>query len=91
MVFQSSRKWHKCLALAEWWYNTNYHSAIKTTPFEALYGYSPPHLPTSSIPKGNNLAVQELLNARQQAVKDLRLQLERAQARMKKICGSEKD
>ncbi|KAH0699131.1 hypothetical protein KY284_013346 [Solanum tuberosum] len=32
--------------MAEWWYNTTFHYAIQTTPYEALYGQpSPIHLP----------------------------------------------
>ncbi|GJY93093.1 retrotransposable element Tf2 [Tanacetum coccineum] len=38
--------WFKWLPLAELWYNSNYHSSIDTTPFEALYGQPPPvHVP----------------------------------------------
>ncbi|PRQ37125.1 putative nucleotidyltransferase, Ribonuclease H [Rosa chinensis] len=29
------------LPWAEWWYNSTYHSAIKMSPFQALYGISP--------------------------------------------------
>lgn len=32
----------KLLSWAEWWYNSTYHSAIKMSPFLALYGYKPP-------------------------------------------------
>lgn len=32
----------KCISLAEWWYNINYHNSLETTPFQALYGYAPP-------------------------------------------------
>ena len=32
------------LPLAEFWFNTNFHSLTKVTPFEALYGYPPPRL-----------------------------------------------
>jgi hypothetical protein len=31
------------LSLAEYWYNTSFHSAIQTSPFEALYGHQPRH------------------------------------------------
>ena len=38
--------WSKWLSLAERWYNSTFHSTIRLTPFEALYGYDPPvHLP----------------------------------------------
>ncbi|GJU59228.1 retrotransposable element Tf2, partial [Tanacetum coccineum] len=34
------------LSLAEWWYNTNHHYAINTTPYEVVYGQSSPvHVP----------------------------------------------
>lgn len=42
----SPRDWSAHLPLAEWWYNTTYHTAIKCTPYEVLYGQKPPiHLP----------------------------------------------
>lgn len=31
------------LSLAEFWYNTSFHSAIKMSPFMALYGHEPRH------------------------------------------------
>ncbi|KAL6179353.1 hypothetical protein ACLB2K_050869 [Fragaria x ananassa] len=34
--------WRTLLHWAEWWYNTSYHSTIKMSPFEALYGTPPP-------------------------------------------------
>lgn len=37
-------EWLKDLPWAEWWYNTNYHSAIQMTPFQVLYGYKPPRV-----------------------------------------------
>nr|GEU89064.1 hypothetical protein [Tanacetum cinerariifolium] len=32
----------KWLSLAELWYNSNFHTSIQTTSFEAVYGQSPP-------------------------------------------------
>lgn len=38
--------WSKWLALAEFWYNTNYHTTTHLTPFEVVYRQAPPiHLP----------------------------------------------
>ena len=36
--------WVEWLSLAKFWFNTNFHTLIKMTPFEALYGYSPPRI-----------------------------------------------
>ena len=42
MCFLKPNSWAKWLSLAEWWYNTNYHTSLGMTPFQALYGYQPP-------------------------------------------------
>ncbi|GJT85483.1 retrotransposable element Tf2 [Tanacetum coccineum] len=48
--------WAKWLPLAKYWYNTTYHSVIKHTPFEVVYGQAPPiHLPY--LPGESNLEV----------------------------------
>ena len=38
------RQWVEWLPLAKFWFNTNYHTATKVTPFEALYGFQTPKL-----------------------------------------------
>jgi hypothetical protein len=50
MVFLEPKKWLHWLPLAEWWYNTNYHTSLKCTPFEALYGYCPPMILEVQVP-----------------------------------------
>jgi hypothetical protein len=42
--FASEKKnqWAQWLPLAEWWYNTSYHTTTHMTPFEAVYGHKPP-------------------------------------------------
>jgi hypothetical protein len=47
-VSNKQTQWFKWLPLAEWWYNTSFHTATKMTPFMALYGYHPPSI-TSSL------------------------------------------
>ena len=40
-VGDKPHKWVEWLPLVEYWFNTYFHTAIKLTLFEALYGYSP--------------------------------------------------
>lgn len=39
MVFQNPKNRMNWISMAEWWYNTTYHTSLKVTPFEALYVY----------------------------------------------------
>lgn len=76
------KQWAKWLPLAEWSYNTSYHTAIKMTPFEAVYGRTPPsiatYIPGSTI---TGQFEQELLD-RDALVHALKLHLSTAQNRM---------
>jgi hypothetical protein len=42
--FASEKKnqWAQWLPLAEWWYNTSYHTTTCMTTFEVVYGQNPP-------------------------------------------------
>ncbi|GJU08920.1 retrotransposon-related protein [Tanacetum coccineum] len=42
MTGEKPKEWSKWLSLAEYWYNTNFHTSIQTTPYEAVYGQPPP-------------------------------------------------
>lgn len=59
------KTWSQWLALAEWWYNTNYHSSTHTTPYEVVYGQPPPiHLPY--LPgEASNDTLERTLSARE--------------------------
>jgi hypothetical protein len=35
---EKQHQWAQWLPLAEWWYNTTYHTATRMTPFEVVYG-----------------------------------------------------
>ncbi|GMI67905.1 hypothetical protein HRI_000459800 [Hibiscus trionum] len=83
MTGERPKDWSEWLHLVEWWYNTTFHSAIRTTPYQALYGQPPPiHLPYIA---GESLveAVDRSLQAREAAIKMLKFHLQRAQDRMK--------
>jgi hypothetical protein len=85
MVFERPKEWVKWVPLAEWWYNTNFHTSLNTTPFEALYGYPPPQLRLGFVPKGINEAVNCELKDRHLTLRVLREKLIKAQSCMKKF------
>lgn len=37
-------KWAEWLPMAEWWYNTSYHTSAGMSPYEAMYGQPPPSI-----------------------------------------------
>ncbi|CAL9221051.1 unnamed protein product [Arabidopsis halleri] len=83
MTSDQPHLWSKWLALAEFWYNTNFHSATQLTPYEAMYGQAPPvHLPY--LPGESKVAVvARSLQERENMILLLKFHLMRAQHRMK--------
>ncbi|GJW24444.1 ty3-gypsy retrotransposon protein [Tanacetum coccineum] len=83
MTGDKPKEWTQWLSLAEYWYNTNFYTAIQTTPYEALYGQSPTfHIPYIEGSSSVDLVDRTLL-AREEAIKLLKFYLKRAQDRMK--------
>ncbi|GMI70628.1 hypothetical protein HRI_000732100 [Hibiscus trionum] len=83
MTGERPKEWAGWLHLAEWWYNSSFHSAIQTSPYQALYGQSPPvHHPYIA---GDSLvdSVDRTLQRREAANKMMKFYLRRAQDRMK--------
>ncbi|GJT88273.1 reverse transcriptase, partial [Tanacetum coccineum] len=85
MTGEKPKEWVKWVSLAEYWYNTNFHSFAHTTPFEIVYGQPPNlHLPyiagTSSIEE-----VDRTMQAREQPISMLQFHLKRSQERMKNM------
>jgi hypothetical protein len=84
MAAQEPKKWGEWLPAAEFWYNSNYHTAIKMSPFEALYEYSPPiltELPTLST---FSPEAQDTLREKEKMIQVLQQNLAKAQKTMKK-------
>ena len=71
------------MPMAEWWYNTHFHTATQATPYEVVYCQKPPtHLPY--LPgESPNVVVDRSMQKREEILKILRANLERAQHRMK--------
>ena len=61
--------------MAQWWYNSSYHSAIKKSPFEVLFGYPAPLLPALMNPPIIVPAMEEYLQQRQKVTQLLKKQL----------------
>ncbi|GJV10940.1 retrotransposon-related protein [Tanacetum coccineum] len=85
MTGEKPKEWTHWISLAEYWYNTNFHTSINTTPFEIVYGQAPTfHIPyvlgTSNVDQ-----VDRTLAAREDAFSMLKIHLRRAQDRMKAI------
>ena len=76
MTGERPRDWVKWLPMAEWWYNTSYHTATHTSPYEAVYGQTPPlHKPY--FPGDSKVeAVDRSLQVREAAIKLLNFHLQ---------------
>lgn len=83
LVHACPRKWFRWLALAEFWYNTAPHSALGTTPFEALYGHPPRHFGVRDIAECAVPDLTEWLQEHQIITNLLRQHHLRAQQRTK--------
>ena len=77
MCGDKPKEWVKWLPLAEFWYNTNFHSAIQTTPYEVVYCQTPPiHIPyVAGESKVEN--VDRTLQSREEAIQMLKFHLKR--------------
>jgi hypothetical protein len=71
------------LALAEFWYNTNYHTTLGSTPFKVLYRYEAPISANLKMTGMEDQIVQEWMQQRAAYNQFLKEQLARAHNRMK--------
>lgn len=82
MVHSCPKKWAAWLPLAEYWYNTAFHSALGRSPFEVLYGY-PPRTLGITVNDCASADLETWLKERAVMVDLIRQHLLRAQQRMK--------
>jgi hypothetical protein len=76
-------KWVDWLYLAEFWYNSSWHSALGFSPFEVLYGYAPRHFGVESSAVCPIPSLQEWIEEKKVMMDLVKQHLARAQLRMK--------
>jgi hypothetical protein len=90
MVFRYPKKWAAWIPLTEWWYNTTYHTSLKVSPFQALYGYAPPLINEVAIPGPLDAAARDFLQEKQEMLTRIKENLTQAQARMKRYADAKR-
>lgn len=90
MASDAPHTWAKWLPLAEWWYNTTYHSLARITSFEVVNGQPPPiHLPY--LPrKSPCVTIDRSLQKRETVISAQKFHLSRAQNRMKQLADRQR-
>ncbi|GJZ68923.1 retrotransposable element Tf2 [Tanacetum coccineum] len=83
MTGDKPKEWVQWVPLAEYWYNTSFHTSIKTTPYQVLYGQAPPAYVTYTIGDSANESVDRSLVVREAVIQLLKFHLLRVQDRMK--------
>lgn len=89
-IADQPKNWASWIPWAEYWFNTSYHAATGHTPFEMVYGRPPPVITRWVQGETRVEAVQRELLDRDEALKQLREQLLRAQVRMKQIADKKR-
>ena len=82
-IADQPKSWLSWIPWAEFWFNTTFHASTGSTPFELVYGRKPPIITRLLQGETRVAAVQKELEERDEALKQLRAHLQRAQDRMK--------
>jgi hypothetical protein len=82
-VHAKPKQWRHWLLLAEYWYNTSYHTTIHISPFEALYGHHPRHFGVTNVSACQSSDLAAWLKERSPTLDLLKQHLTRARQIMK--------
>nr|GEW19042.1 ribonuclease H-like domain-containing protein [Tanacetum cinerariifolium] len=86
----TSAFWSHLFKLQEFWYNSYFHTSIGMTPFKALYGRDRPSIIPCSVFEDTPSDVQTQLQARDVVLAQLKINIARAQAKMKKYADKKR-
>ncbi|MCH81864.1 hypothetical protein A2U01_0002657 [Trifolium medium] len=86
-ITDQPKTWSNWISWAEFWFNTSYHAATGQTPYETVYGRTPPVITRWVKGETRVEAVQKELEDRDEALRQLRAQLQRAQDRMTQLAN----
>lgn len=88
MVQENPKEWKRWLPLAEFWYNSTFHTSLGCSPFKALYGHDPN---LGALPAVEDLSpVAGVITDRAAQVEMLKQHLTAAQNRMKIYADSKR-
>ncbi|KAA3477620.1 reverse transcriptase [Gossypium australe] len=90
MTGEKPSDWVSWIPLAEWWYNTTYHTTIQTTPYKALYGQGPPLHQPYFVGSSRLATVNRSLQVAEAAKHLLKFHLKRAQKPMKQFADKKR-
>ncbi|CAM8999301.1 unnamed protein product [Rhodiola kirilowii] len=82
-VGDTQSDWASYLSWAEYSYNTSWHSSAGMTPFQAVYGRSPPSIIEFVPSDSTHAQVTTTLESRDHILQQLKTNIERAQLRMR--------
>ena len=82
-VIDIQTHWSQWLHLAEWWYNSTYHTSVKMTPFQDLYEYEPPNWKEFVLNDTNVPEVRNQLEKTKETIESLKYNLNTAQNHMR--------
>jgi hypothetical protein len=82
-VHDSPKQWRRLLPLAEFWYNSCYHTSIGCSPFQALYGHEPNFGAMPELESDSESPAAGVLTERATQLALLKKNLDLAQKRMK--------
>lgn len=80
---QCPTNWHAWIPLADFWYNTSYHTSLGCSPYKALYGHEPNYGTFLAELSSENSDVQQWIAENNSRQEELKEQLSKAQTRIK--------